>query len=124
VSLDVYLTGQAGGPCKCEECGAEHQRANGPGVYWANITHNLSRMADAAGLYCPLWRPGEIGIERAAQLIDPLEEGLARLRVDADTFKAMEPANGWGTYDGLISFVRAYLAACRKHPDATVGVSR
>lgn len=26
-------------------------------AYWANITHNLGKMADEAGIYEALWRP-------------------------------------------------------------------
>lgn len=32
--------------------------------YHANITHNLGKMAEAAGIYHALWRPDEIGIKR------------------------------------------------------------
>lgn len=41
-----------------------------------------------------------------------------------DKFKKLNPANGWGDYDGLLAFVAAYLEACMEHPDATVRVSR
>lgn len=93
-------------------------------VYWRNITHNLGRMADAAGIYKALWRPDENGIETAAQLIDPLTDGLMRLRYEPNNFKAYNPENGWGDYDGLVSFVADYLEACRTYPTATVRVSR
>lgn len=93
-------------------------------VYWANITHNLGEMAEAAGIYKALWRPEEIGIAKAAQLIEPLEQGLNVLRSDPEKFRAFNAPNGWGTYEGLVSFVEKYLAACREHPDADVSVSR
>ena len=32
-------------------------------VFEANVTHNLNRMAEAAGFYKEVWRPEEIGIE-------------------------------------------------------------
>jgi len=38
-------------------------------IFEANITHNLNRMAQAAGIYEALWCPDEIGITKAAQLI-------------------------------------------------------
>lgn len=93
-------------------------------VYWRNITHNLGRMADAAGIYKALWRPDENDITTAAQLIDPLTDGLMRLRDDPVKFKALNPENGWGDYDGLVNFVQDYLQACISHPTATVRVSR
>jgi len=93
-------------------------------VYWRNITHNLTTMADAAGLYRPMWRPEEIGIKTAAQLIDPLSDGLMALRDDPERFKKFNPENGWGTYEGLVSFVESYLDACKQYPDARIKVSR
>ena len=97
---------------------------NGTTVYRGNITHNLNHMADAAGLYVFLWRPDECGIETAHQLITPLREGLSRLEADPATYEKLNPSNGWGDYDGLLRFVRGYLAACERYPDATVRVSR
>lgn len=93
-------------------------------VYWSNITHNLGRMAGECGLYKPLWRPDEEGFTTAAQLIEPLREGLSRLRSDRDRLLAFNPVNGWGDYDGLLRFTEEYLAACEEHPEAEVGVSR
>ena len=93
-------------------------------VYDANITHNCNEMADAAGIYKHLWRPEEIGITHAAQLIEPLKAGLALMRSDPDRFRALEPENKWGTYDQFIPWVDRYLTACMESPDAEVSVSR
>jgi hypothetical protein len=93
-------------------------------VYWRNITHNLNRMADEAGIYKHLWRPDEIGVSRAGDLIQPLRDGLAVLESDPERFKQFNPANGWGSYEGLVDFVREYLAACEANPDAEIEVSR
>jgi len=93
-------------------------------VYWANITHNLTRMASEAGLYEPLWRPEEIDIETAKQLTEPLKKGLALLESNPGRFEQFNPSNGWGNYEGLVSFVRNYLRACVDYPDATIRVSR
>ena len=107
MSLDVYLT------------------ATEPHVvYDNNITHNLNQMAGAAGLYIALWQPEELEITKAWQLIVPLREGLGRLRAEPERFRALNPSNGYGNYDGLVSFVEAYLAACEAHPEAEVSVSR
>ena len=93
-------------------------------VYSRNITHNLNKMAGEAGIYKPLWRPDEIGIERAHQLIEPLRAGLELLRSDPARFEPFNPPNGWGTYDGLVDFVVDYLEACERFPTATVSVWR
>lgn len=93
-------------------------------VYAANITHNLGTMANDAGIYQHLWRPEELGITYARDLIEPLQTGLRLLVSDPDRFRKHEPDNGYGTYDGLVRFVRAYLWACVDSPDAEVRVSR
>ncbi len=89
-----------------------------------NITHNLGAMAAEAGLYKALWRPDENGMPKARDLIEPLRIGLSALRAEPARFKAFNPENGWGDYDGLVRFVSAYLAACEEYPDADVRVSR
>lgn len=93
-------------------------------MYRANITHNLNRMAEEAGIYKHLWRPEEIGITRATELIEPLERGLALLRSDPKRFKAFNATNGWGTYPQFMQLVENYVIACMTHPEARVRVSR
>lgn len=92
-------------------------------VYEANITHNLGRMAEAAGIYKHLWRPEEIDISLAGDLIAPLERGLAALKADPERFRQFDAPNGWGKYEHFVPFVEKYLDACRENPDATVNVS-
>ncbi|TVM03002.1 MAG: hypothetical protein CV087_07595 [Candidatus Brocadia sp. WS118] len=93
-------------------------------IYTANITHNLNKMADEAGIYQHLWRPDEIGITNAEQLIEPLQRGLQLLKSDPEKFKKFNPSNGWGNYEGLVNFVHDYLKACVENPDADVVVWR
>jgi len=152
VSLDVYLYQAGGAPAAprsgifiredgaMKEISREEWGERFPGrepvvssvtendpdqeVYWRNITHNLTTMADAAGLYRPMWRPDEIGITTAEQLIAPLSDGLMALKDDPERFRKFNPADGWGDYDGLVAFVEDYLGACRRFPSARVEVSR
>ena len=93
-------------------------------VYSANITHNLGAMAKEAGIYMHLWRPDEIGITKARELIVPLREGLAKLEADPAHFFTFNPPNGWGRYENLVSFVRDYLAACEENPESEVSSDR
>jgi len=93
-------------------------------VYWANITHNLGQMAEEAGIYKALWRPDEIGITHAAQLIEPLRAGLSLLKSDPARFEKFNAPNGWGMYEHFIPFIEKYLEACQANPDAEVSVSR
>ena len=92
--------------------------------YTDNITHNLGKMAGEVGLYQPLWRPEEIGITHAKQLIEPLTEGYRDLLENREHLQTFNPSHGWGTYDGLVTFVRDYLEACIKYPIALVMADR
>lgn len=91
-------------------------------VFDANITHNLGRMAEEAGIYKALWRPDDIGLKKAVDLIPLLRAGLDRLREDPEHFKMFNPENGWGDYEGLVRFTARYLAACEEYPEASVKV--
>ncbi len=93
-------------------------------IYHKNITHNLAPMAKELGVYQMLWRPEEIGITKAKQLIDVLKGALYTLLSEPERFKKFNPANGWGDYDGFVIFVSEYLAACIADPDATVEAER
>lgn len=93
-------------------------------VWHRNITHNLTQMAMAAGLYEALWRPDESGLTHASMLIDPLAAGLGRLKAAPTKFERLNPENGWGSYDLLVDFVESALAACRAHPTCTVYACR
>ncbi len=93
-------------------------------VYSKNITHNLNEMAGEAGIYYCMWQPETLDITKANQLIEPLEKGLEKLKNDPNYYKGFNPDNGWGSYEGLVEFVESYLAACKEHPDATIGTWR
>ena len=107
MSLDVYLYDD-----ESEE------------YYWANITHNLGKMAEEAGIYKALWRPEEINATQAKDIIDLLETGLADLKARPEHYEQFNSTNGWGMYEHFVPFVEKYLEACRQYPDATIKVSR
>lgn len=120
MSLDVYLRKRK--ELKCE-CGRVHLLEEEE-VYCANITHNLRAMAEAAGIYKELWRPEEIGIEKASQLIQPLSTGLEKLKENPKKIEEYNAKNGWGLYEHFVPFVEEYLNACIENPDAIVSASR
>ncbi len=93
-------------------------------VYSSNITHNLGLMAKEAGIYEHLWRPDELNLMEAWELIEPLRAGLALLKSDRDRFEKLNAPNGWGKYEHFVPFVEEYLAACEATPGATINVSR
>lgn len=93
-------------------------------IYCDNITHNVTRMADAVGLYQPIWRPDENKIITAKDLIDILHNGLLLLKSDPEKYKLLEPENKWGRYSDFIIFIEDLLKNCIKYPNATIEVSR
>jgi hypothetical protein len=107
MSLDVYLE---------DETGAK--------VYSRNITHNLGKMAQAAGIYECVWRPDDNGITHARQIIKPLAAGVALLATEKARFEAFNSPNGWGMWEHFLPFCADYLQACRDHPDALVRACR
>lgn len=109
-------------------------------VYSANITHNLGAMAkevkygvnvlqtDQPGeeltLYHILWRPEDIGMIYAKDIVNLLEVGWRILISNPDKYNMYNPPNGWGNYQGLVSFVYHYYNACKDNPEAELRVSR
>ena len=126
MSLDVYLRiPKEPETCWCAKCGHEHKsEIDYTEVFESNITHNLVEMADKAGIYKECWRPEEIGITKAEQLIEPLTKGLADLEARPEYFEQFNASNGWGLYKHFVPFVRKYLEACKQNPESKVEVSR
>ena len=128
MSLDVHLEeilpGSFDGEYTCERCGHENKLQAFTDLYSANVTHNLNRMADEAGVYDCCWRPEENGIKKAEQMIAPLEAGIALMRSDPARFEKFNAPNGWGLYEHFLPWLEAYLEACRKYPNAKVRAGR
>jgi hypothetical protein len=120
MSLDVYLTRKKW--VSYDE--AKTHTEENEEVYWANITHNLGKMAAEAGIYEALWRPEEIGKTKASEIVELLEKGLADLKARPEHFETFNSPNGWGMYEHFVPFVEKYLEACKEYPDAVIEVSR
>lgn len=106
MSLDIWF----------ERLPCEHCKRGGETVWERSPTYNLANMWRAAGL------PFSDDIENkpAGELIPALERGIAALRADPAKFRAMEPANKWGTHEDLLEVAESCLAAAREYPTAIV----
>jgi len=120
MSLDIYLHKTETITCKCGEV---HEVATTL-VYDTNITSNLTKMADEAGIYEALWRPEEINATKAHQIINLLKSGLLALKSHPEYFEKFNASNGWGKYKHLVPFVEKYLNTCIEYPNAIITVSR
>jgi hypothetical protein len=107
MSLDVYLVAE-----------------DGEALYTSNITHNLGRMAEVAGIYECVWRPDESGFTKAGQLREPLRVALADMVTRPSYYEQFNAPNGWGKLEHFLLFCAKYLEACIAHPEASVDVSR
>ena len=115
MSLDVSLT------IEVNTGGDEPHIVN---LYEANITHNLGKMAGKAGIYKHLWRPEELGITKAGDLIESLEKGLADMKVRPEYYKQFNAANGRGLYKDFVPWIERYLEAAKQYPNADINISR
>lgn len=104
MSLDISLT------CPC--CNNE--------IYSANITHNLTKMANVAGLYDCIWHPENINAKYAKDIIDPLKKGIDYMRENKTELEQYNPVNGWGNYNHLMGMAMDYLNACKRNPNALI----
>ena len=113
-------------------------------VYSANITHNLGKMAEEAGIYEALWRPHRLkpGYDipeddhkaewayedanpvRAHEIIEIIEKGLEDLKARPNHYKQFNSPNGWGMYENFVRFVDKYLTALKEFPEAQVECDR
>ncbi len=49
-----------------------------------------------------------------------LGASIRKMQDDPDKFRAMNPENGWGNYEGAIRFLEKILEACIEAPKASV----
>ena len=118
MGLSVYLVSPEPETIKCYNCGNDY--TEDIEYYESNITHNLSTMADKAGIGDALWNPEDIPIKTAKEIIPILEKGLQDLKDRPDYFKEFNAKNGWGLYEHFVPFVEKYLNACKMYPDAII----
>ncbi|SRR6266540_4134693 len=91
---------------------------------WRNYTSNVSRMwFEALGnsqTLGDLLDPKPI----ASTLIEPLNRAIATMMETPEYFRAMNPLNGWGSYEGALEYLIWIRDHCVKWPSARVRVSR
>lgn len=111
MSYDVYFTADVGGP---ETVSLDSR----------NYTSNVSGM----------WRTALGGVDSLGELLDKrpkardieprIRQAIAEMMESPGVFRAMEPPNGWGDYEGALDFLVWIADRCREMPDVTVEVWR
>ena len=124
MSLDFYIESPLKKKhCECRECGDEHEHWTSDQYFSRNITHNLGRMAQEAGIYDALWHPENLNITRAGDLAPIIHAGLEKMEDNPEHYKQFNSPNGWGLYEHFVPFVRACFAACEDNPEGIVRTS-
>lgn len=84
-----------------------------------NITSNVAPMWQRAGIDL-----ADIDGQRAGDVHRPLCRAVAAMLADPDTYRAMDPVNGWGSYESCVEFLYRLALDFGAHPNAIVVVSR
>jgi len=106
VSYDVHLEIDTGG---------EHP---------AYVTENQSPTYNLGPMFCEaLGAPlRSLDGKLASEALPIVSAALVAMAADPAKFKALNPSNGWGDFDGAINFLRWLQSECSAHPKATVRV--
>lgn len=98
---------------------------------YLRITHNLNSVVSELGLlvclphYEVIWIPdelfglknGEVPVVFVLKVLPDLIKDLLEFE---DRLTDYLPSNGYGTFDGLITFLCDYLKECYKHKEAYI----
>lgn len=110
MSLDFYLMADTGAP--------EESRED---IFDVNYTHNVIPMWKLAGVFDALYNSkGKL----AGELVDTLAQGVAAMETNPAAYIALNPSNGWGSYETALPFLKNILRMCRLHPKAIVDISK
>jgi len=111
VSYDVYLEIDTGGPHRAAVTDTQ------------SPTYNIGPMLrEALGVKM---QRGDGSVPcldgmLASEALPLVRKALDVMAAEPDRFKAMNPPNGWGSYDNAVEFLRWLHDACMDHPKATV----
>ncbi len=107
MSYDIYLEIETGG-AEPATVGREFNMTSNVAPMWRHAGANLAEFdGKTAGAMGPL-----------------LDAAIVRMMVNPDTYRAMDPPNGWGDYEGCLEFLRELRDEFNRHPNATVRVCR
>ena len=112
MSLDIWLVATVDtGNDECTEVQV--------GGHDFNYTHNVSPMWSLAGCYDALYNSDGMV---AGETCHVLKRAIRVMEIEPDKFRGMNPSNGWGSYDGALTFLREWEANCSAYPKAIIRV--
>jgi hypothetical protein len=86
-----------------------------------NITHNLTRMWQEAGIYDALYNSKG---KTAKEVLPTLEDGLKLMISDPERFKKFDSDNGWGLYKNALPWLAELVVEFKQYPDGVIDISK
>jgi len=84
-----------------------------------NYTSNVAGMwTEALG-----YRLADLNDKTAEDYAEDLKRAVIAMEADPVKYELMEPANGWGDYEGALAYLRRLRNACLAHPKAQIRIS-
>jgi hypothetical protein len=84
-----------------------------------NYTSNVAGMwTEALG-----YRLADLKDKTAEDCAEDLKRAVVAMEADPVKYGLMEPANGWGDYEGALDYLRRLRNACLAHPKAQIRIS-
>jgi hypothetical protein len=106
--ISLYLDVDTGGPEPLTVCVADI----------GNYTVNVARMwTEALGHSL-----GDLKDQPAGASLPALRLAVDQMLARPDYYRAMEPSNGWGDYEGALAYLTALRDACLVHPKAVIRI--
>lgn len=106
--ISLHLAVDTGGPEPLDVCVADI----------GNYTSNAARMWGAALGHCL----ADLKDKSAGESLPALTAAVDRMISDPEHYRAMEPSNGWGDYEGALAYLRSLRDACLVHPKAVIHI--
>lgn len=109
MSYDIYIMANTGiNEHPVEEVG---NYTSNVACMWRKAMPDTDGLAGFSGMNC-------------GEALPLLQAGAAYMVEHAEEMRQMEPANGWGDYEGALYYVQRCALLCAEHPAASLYVSR
>lgn len=119
MSYDIWLENPPkDGPCG--RCGGTGKEPGGnTGILDWNYTSNCA----------PMWRKAGADLAKfegkpAGECAPILSSAIEAMEADPETYRAMNPSNGWGDYDSLVASLKRLLEGLQGNPHMIVSMWR